>query len=32
MSMLAKIREKGLRNVAIVRAPGENEPELVGLG
>ena len=28
----AKIREKGLTNVAIVRAPDDNDPELVGLG
>jgi len=27
-----QIREKGLRNVAILRAPDASEPELVGLG
>jgi len=31
-ALAAKIRERGLKNVAIVRAPDENEPELVGLG
>lgn len=30
--LAAKIRERGLKNVAIVRAPDETEPELVGLG
>jgi len=31
-ALAAKIRERGLKNVAIVRAPDEAEPELVGLG
>jgi len=31
-ALAAKIRDRGLRNVAIVRAPDETEPELVGLG
>ena len=31
-ALSARIREKGLKNVAIVRAPDENDPELVGLG
>ena len=28
----ARVREQGLRNVAIVRAPEPDEPHLVGLG
>jgi hypothetical protein len=28
----ARLRERGVKNVAIVRAPDETEPELVGLG
>jgi hypothetical protein len=31
-ALSAKIREKGLKNVAIVSAPNENDPELIGLG
>jgi hypothetical protein len=31
-ALSAKLRERGLKNVAIVRAPDENDPELVGLG
>lgn len=31
-ALSARIREKCLRNVAIVRAPDSSEPELVGLG
>jgi hypothetical protein len=31
-ALSAKIRDQGLKNVAIVRAPDETEPELVGLG
>jgi hypothetical protein len=30
--LAAEIRQRGLRNVAIVRAPDPREPELVGLG
>jgi len=28
----AEIRRRGLRNIAVVRAPDPSEPELVGLG
>ena len=28
----AEIRSRGLRNIAVVRAPDPSEPELVGLG
>lgn len=31
-ALAAELRDKGLRNVAIVRAPDPQEPELVGLG
>lgn len=30
--LAAEIRRRGLRNVAVVRAPDPSEPELVGLG
>lgn len=30
--LAAEIRRRGLRNVAVVRAPEPSEPELVGLG
>lgn len=30
--LAAEIRQRGLRNVAVVRAPDPSEPELVGLG
>lgn len=30
--LAAEVRERGLRGVAIVRAPDPTEPELVGLG
>lgn len=30
--LAAEIRRRGLRNVAVVRAPDQSEPELVGLG
>ncbi len=30
--LVARIRDRGLKNVAIVRSPDEDEPELVGLG
>lgn len=30
--MVAEIRRSGTDNVAVVRAPGTNEPQLVGLG
>lgn len=31
-ALSAQIRDRGLKDVAIVRAPDETEPELVGLG
>jgi len=31
-ALAAEIRSRGLRNVAVVRAPDPSEPELVGLG
>lgn len=31
-ALAAEIRLRGLRNVAVVRAPDPTEPELVGLG
>ena len=30
--LAAEIRRRGIRNVAVVRAPDPSEPELVGLG
>jgi hypothetical protein len=30
--LAAEIRSSGIGNVAVVRAPGPDEPELVGLG
>lgn len=30
--LAAEIRRRGIRNVAVVRAPDPTEPELVGLG
>lgn len=30
--LAAEIRRRGLRNIAVVRAPNPGEPELVGLG
>ena len=30
--MVAEIRRSGIHNVAVVRAPETNEPQLVGLG
>ncbi len=30
--LAAEIRRRGLRNVAVVRAPDPSEPELIGLG
>ncbi len=30
--LAAEIRRRGLKNVAVVRAPDPSEPELVGLG
>ena len=31
-TLAAKAKENGLRNIAIVRAPSEDQPELVGFG